>query len=120
LVDPDHVHHHSAAVWFVHEVESFSTCPMTQGSLVRHLLRAGHPGGDIAVALERIQRLEAHVFWPDELPITRPVIEGQVGHRQVADAYLCAVARHRAGRVATFDRGLIAIHSDVAIAVPIG
>jgi predicted nucleic acid-binding protein len=120
LVDPDHVHHHSAAVWFGHEVESFSTCPMTQGSLVRHLLRAGHPGGDIAVALERIQRLEAHVFWPDELPITRPVIEGQVGHRQVTDAYLCALARHRGGRVATFDRGLLAIHSDVAIAVPIG
>ena len=34
--------------------------------------------------------------------------------RQVTDSYLAALARHRNGRLATFDRGLAALHADVA------
>jgi predicted nucleic acid-binding protein len=35
-----------------------------------------------------------------------------IGHRQVTDAYLVALARHHDGRLATFDRGLAALHDD--------
>jgi uncharacterized protein len=40
-----------------------------------------------------------------------------LGHRQVTDAYLAALARHHHGKLATFDKGLAALHSDVAVAL---
>ena len=36
---------------------------------------------------------------------------------RVTDAYLAALARHFGGRLVTFDRGLAALHADVAIAL---
>jgi toxin-antitoxin system PIN domain toxin len=118
LVDPDHVHHEWAADWFSQQDDQFATCPMTQGSLIRHLVRAGHTSSEIGVAVARIQALPRHELWPDDLPFTHDVIATVVGHRQVTDAYLCHLARARIGRVATFDRGLAAVHPDVAILVP--
>jgi uncharacterized protein len=118
LVDPDHVHHEWAADWFSRHDELFATCPITQGSLIRHLLRAGHAAADIGAALERIQALPRHEFWSDKIPFTPDVLVSVVGHRQVTDAYLCHLARDRRGKVATFDRGLTAIHPDVAVLVP--
>jgi uncharacterized protein len=118
LVDPDHVHHEWAADWFSRHDEPFATCPITQRSLIRHLLRAGHTAPDIGIALERIQALPRHEFWPDDLAFTPEVIVAVVGHRQVTDAYLCHLARHQNGKVATFDRGLAAVHPDVAVLVP--
>jgi predicted nucleic acid-binding protein len=35
----------------------------------------------------------------------------------VTDAYLAALVRHHGGRLATFDRGLAALHADVAEAI---
>ena len=118
LVDPDHVHHERATDWFSQQNGPFATCPITQGSLIRHLLRAGHTAGDIGVALERIQALPRHEFWPDDLPVTPQSIANVVGHRQVTDAYLSHLARARNCQVATFDRGLVAVHADVAVLVP--
>ena len=122
LVDPDHVHHERATDWFSQQDgpfdQRFATCPITQGSLIRHLLRAGHTAGDIGVAVDRIQALPRHEFWPDDLPFTTHAIANVVGHRQVTDAYLCHLARGRSCQVATFDRGLAAVHTDVAVLVP--
>ena len=118
LVDPDHAHHEWAADWFSHHDEPFATCPMTQGAWIRHLLRAGHTSGDVRAALARIQALPRHEFWHDDHPFTHDVIATAIGHRQVADACLCDLARRRAANVATFDRGLAAVHPDVAVLVP--
>ena len=118
LVDPDHVHHEWAADWFSQHDEPFATCPMTQAALIRHLLRAGHTSGDIGAALARIQALPGHEFWHDDQPFTHDVIATVIGHRQVTDAYLCDLARRRAASVATFDRGLAAVHPDVVVLVP--
>ena len=120
LVDSDHVHHQVAGDWFTGTDQRFATCPITQGSLVRHLVRAGHSSGDIADAVGRIQVLPRHEFWPDDLPFSLDVIVGLTGHRQVSDAYLCNLARNRGAQVATFDRGLAAVHPDVAALIPIG
>ena len=120
LVDSDHVHHQVAGDWFTGTDQRFATCPITQGSLVRHLLRAGHSSGDIGAAVGRIQMLPRHEFWPDDLPFSLDVIVGLTGHRQVSDAYLCNLARNRGAQVATFDRGLAAVHPDVAALIPIG
>jgi hypothetical protein len=40
-----------------------------------------------------------------------------MGHRQVTDAYLAALARHHGGRPVTFDKGLVALHPDVGLAI---
>jgi hypothetical protein len=119
LVDSDHVHHLRAGDWFSCHNEMFATCPITQGALIRHLLRSGHAGGDIGLAVDRIQALPRHEFWSDDVPFTNDVLVGLVGHRQVTDAYLSHLARSRNGHVATFDRALAAVHADVAVLVPI-
>jgi hypothetical protein len=41
-------------------------------------------------------------------------MQGVIGHRQVTDAYLAQLARVNAGRLATFDAGIAALHRDVA------
>ena len=120
LVDPDHVHHRSAGDWFSGSDEMFATCPITQGALVRHLLRVDHSISDIGAAIARIQALPRHEFWPDDVPFTSKVIAGIVGHRQVTDSYLCHLASGRRARLVTFDRALAAIHPDVAMLVPVG
>jgi uncharacterized protein len=45
-------------------------------------------------------------------------LDGVIGHRQVTDAYLAELARRREARLATFDKGLAALHADVAELVP--
>jgi predicted nucleic acid-binding protein len=62
--------------------------------------------------------LPQHEFWGDDIGYDRVVLRGVVGHRQVTDAYLAGLARHRGGRLATFDQGLAALHPDVALLVP--
>lgn len=55
-----------------------------------------------------------HRFWPDDVSFEQVRLRGVVGHRQVTDAYLAGLARQRGGQLATFDRGLAAMHLDVA------
>jgi toxin-antitoxin system PIN domain toxin len=118
LVVADHVHHEPAEEWFSSTTGAFSTCPMTQGSLVRLLVREGQP---VSAARDIVNALTAgprHEFWPDSAPFADVRLAGVIGHRQVTDAYLAQLARTRNGRLATFDQGLAQLHSDVAELVP--
>jgi toxin-antitoxin system PIN domain toxin len=119
LVVPEHIHHEAAERWFPTTGGDFSTCPMTQGSLIRLLLREGQTTGTALRALEELVSMAGHQFWPDELSYADVSMTGVIGHRQVADAYLAALARRRQGRLATFDAGLAALHADVAELVPV-
>jgi hypothetical protein len=59
--------------------------------------------------LRRIVELPGHRFWHDDVSIATSeelAADRIVGYRQVTDAHLVALALRRAGRVATFDRGL--------------
>jgi len=60
----------------------------------------------------------AHEFWPDDLGYDRVDLQPVVGHRQVTDAYLAALAVAHGSHVATFDRGLAAAHPEVALPLP--
>jgi uncharacterized protein len=113
LVVEDHVHHETARSWFG-EARPFATCPITQGTLLRLLLRSGLSGSDAATVLERLTDHPEHEFWPDSFGYREVDLAKLIGHRQVTDAYLAQLARSRAGRVATLDGGLIELHSDVA------
>lgn len=108
----DHVHHHVAIQWFEHEEPSLATCPITEGTLLRFLLRAGRSATDAVAVLDAIRSQPWHAFWPDSVPFEASHLIGVIGHRQVTDAYLVALARHHGGRVATLDRGLAALHGD--------
>ena len=60
-------------------------------------------------ALTQMTALPDHQFWPDDLPLSKlPVFSrtALVGHRQVTDAYLVELVRHRQGVLATLDAGI--------------
>ena len=117
LVD-DHVHHTAAENWFADLSESFATCPVTQGSLLRLLIREGQPAAAAQTVLGGTTADPRHEFWPDDVPYTEVPVLGIIGHRQVTDAYLAQLARARGSRLATFDRALAKLHTDVAELVP--
>ena len=119
LTDQAHVHHEAASAWFAAEPAPFATCPITQGTLLRMQMRLG-AAPDVRAAMALLAALTAHPrhrFWPDTLGCDAIRLRGLVGHRQITDAYLAALARHRQGRLATFDQGLAALHPDVAVRV---
>lgn len=118
LVVADHVHHDAAEAWLASSQDSFATCPITQGSLVRLLVRDGEKADLAASVVREIAASQRHEFWPDDLSYSDVPMAGVIGHRQVTDAYLAALARARAARLATFDAGLAALHADVADLVP--
>lgn len=119
LVQQNHVHSEPATAWFAGLESPYATCPITQGALLRLLLRAGVSSPDARASLESVTGDEQHRFWPAELDYLAVGLDGVVGHRQVTDAYLAALARARGGHLATFDRGLAALHGDVAVLVPV-
>lgn len=114
LVVTDHTHHDAAEAWFADSTENFATCPITQGSLIRLLLREGQSTATAQAALGAMSSHQRHEFWPDSVPFTGIEMSGVVGHRQVTDTYLAALARANKGRLVTFDKGLAAQHPDVS------
>lgn len=114
LTVEDHVHHRQAREWFNGHDDEFATCPMTQGTLLRFLVREGVGLPSALSALQQIQSLPQHVFWADEIGFDATVLAGVIGHRQVTDSYLAALARHFDGHLVTLDRGLAALHPHTA------
>lgn len=95
LTVTDHVHHDLVETWFAGRSEPFATCPVTEGALVRLLLRSGGTTRDAVDVLRGVGAADWHTFWPDELGYEAVDLRGVVGHRQVTDAYLAALARSR-------------------------
>jgi toxin-antitoxin system PIN domain toxin len=118
LVVADHVHHYAAESWFAAVEESFATCPITQGSLIRLLVRQGQSAATAVTLLGALTAHARHQFWSDNESFDNVPVHGVIGHRQVTDAYLAHLARSRKGRLATFDRGLGKLHDDVTDLVP--
>lgn len=122
LGDTSHVHHDAAERWFAARGEQlFATCPITQGTLMRHLMREkiAATGAGAATILKAFLDHPAHRFWPDSIGYVSINWRGVLGHRQVTDAYLAGLAREQKGRLATLDAGLAALHEDVAELLPV-
>jgi hypothetical protein len=117
LTDDAHVHHGAAVRWFATDARPFATCPITQGTLLRMLLRHGavESAAQAGEVLKHLCGHPRHRFWADDLNYTELSWAGMLGHRQVTDAYLAALARAKRGRLATFDQGLAALYRDVAV-----
>ena len=118
LVVAEHVHHDAAAEWFSASDSAFATCPITQGSLVRFLLRTGQPVAAARDVVSAVESANRHEFWSDSVSFADVEFGGVVGHRQVTDAYLAQLARSRDGQLATLDSGLAHLHSDIAVLIP--
>jgi toxin-antitoxin system PIN domain toxin len=118
LITPDHVCHDRARKWFK-SVTDFATCPITQGALIRFYFRlADQPAiTDAKSLLRQIADRAGHHFWPDDLSYTDLPDRRIIGHRQVTDAYLAALASAHGGMLATMDEGLAAIHSRACILI---
>jgi toxin-antitoxin system PIN domain toxin len=133
LTVDSHIHHGVAQQWFARAcagkgntaAESgrhaetftgFATCPITEGSLLRLRMSLGASDSYTAAlaVLQAVRQHPKHRFWPDSLNYSEVPLRGIQSHRQVTDAYLAALARHHGGRLATLDRGLAALHADVA------
>jgi uncharacterized protein len=115
LTWPTHVHHVAARSWFEHASGAgWATCPITQLGFVRvssnpRAIRDAVPPPHAIAVLKRLTGLPGHQFWTDAVKVTAtgPFESlSLVGHRQVTDAYLLALARHRGGKLATLDRGV--------------
>ncbi|MGI8679279.1 MAG: TA system VapC family ribonuclease toxin [Jatrophihabitans sp.] len=114
----DHEHNDAADGWLADLGDTYATCPITQGALVRTAIRKGFTASDAIALLGHILAGDRHEFWPDDLGFVDVSMHGVIGHKQVTDAYLAELARERRGRIATLDQGLVALHSDVADLVP--
>lgn len=115
----DHVHHEHASRWRASlSPLRFATCPITQGAFIRVSLRQGAPREGAVALLTAVCGQPGHEFWPDDLAYADIDLRPVLGHRQVTDAYLAALARAHGGRLATFDAGLAALHPDIADLVP--
>ena len=111
LLDGGHVMHTRAMDWMEREAaRGWASCPITQNGVVRVMSRPGYPTPRPAAQV--VQRLAMacaapeHAFWPADVNLLAPdLIEWQrlLGHRQVTDAYLLALAVHHTGRLVTFD-----------------
>lgn len=107
LVIAEHEHHDQAARWAA-RIDGIALCPIVEGALIRFLARAGEAPATAVAILSALYRSSRCDFWEDSLSYEAVELGlgHVVGHRQVTDAYLAALAKSRGSRLATFDRAL--------------
>lgn len=103
LLDAAHIHHRIAHAWLDRAIDQgWASCPITQNGCIRIMSQPGYPGAlrvhDVAARLGEAVAGPAHAFWPDDIePLAGDMLRWDriLGHRQVTDAYLLALAvRH--------------------------
>ena len=85
LVD-DHVHHVAAENSFAGTSGNFATCPITQGSLMRLLIREGQSAATAQAVLAGASGDARHKFSPDDVRYADVPIQGiiaTVSHRRL-------------------------------------
>jgi len=111
LCDGRHQHHLVAAQWFVaNAAVGWASCPLTQNGAIRIMSAPAYPGArPVSQVLAQMQMLCAsahHHFWPDAVSLVKQGTLNPahlLGHRQLTDAYLLALAVHHKGQFATLD-----------------
>lgn len=118
LAWPNHVHHTQAHAWFsARTPRDWATCSIVELGFVRvssnaRAVPAAVSPQEAAALLQRITALPGHQFWADDIRFAEaPEVARSrvIGHQQVTDAHLVALAVRRGGCLATFDRGARAL-----------
>ena len=114
LVDEAHVDHPTVHAWAANSLaDGWASCAITQNGFVRILSQPAYPGSvSVATAVDLLRtsiKAGDHEFWPCDIVMTDPsVVESDalIGHRQITDAYLLALAVHHGGQFVTLDRSV--------------
>jgi len=115
LAWPNHVHHARAVEWFAAARDAgWATCPTTESGFVRvssnrRAIPDAKSPAEVIGLLAQTRRLGKHHFWVDDISLVDDesgLFSQLVGHSQVTDALLLALAIRRGGVLATFDRGI--------------
>jgi hypothetical protein len=121
LLWPAHESYGRAQRWFSQNAhQGWVTCPMTQAGFVRiasnpAFSRHAVSPSDALEVLSASLRHPAHRFWTDDINITDALAgfgRRLLGHRQITDGYLLALASHKKGRLVTFDKSLASLLPD--------
>jgi uncharacterized protein len=111
---PRHSAHAAVQKWLArHAKEGWASCPVTQAGFVRIISNpafsrdALSPKQALALLVSNLEHPNHH-FWPDSLPVSEALtmVAGVVGHNQITDAYLLALAISRKGTLVTLDRSV--------------
>jgi len=112
LLDAGHVYHALASAWLAREIDQgWASCPLTQNGCLRIMSQSAYPDAlPIAQVAERLKQAtldKSHQFWFADLNMLDDRYFGWqklIGHRQLTDAYLLALAVKNMGKFVTFDR----------------
>jgi hypothetical protein len=117
LIDPTHMQHDRAHDWFAAQGRhAWATCPITENGVLRivgHARYPNSPGSPAAVAesMTVFLALSGHEFWADDVTLfdaARVDTARLLDSTQITDSYLLALAIAHGGKLATFDRHLVA------------
>jgi len=112
LLDEAHVFHAQALAFVQRRRVRIATCPLVENGVIRVLnLPASSPIGPVgfSVVASKLSEICAeldHEFWPDDLSLrTAGVVNWPrvLGHHQIPDVYLLALAVARGGCLVTLD-----------------
>lgn len=114
LLDENHTQNASAAAWFEDNVDSgWASCPLTQNGCIRIIAQPGYPNAiALTDALSRLQRAVStpyHRFVPDDISLLDDTVVDRrhlLGHRQLTDVYLLALATAHDARLVTLDKSV--------------
>ena len=123
LAWPNHVHHAAAQRWFrARGDEPWATTPSSECGFVRVSSNRAAVGATVrpeeAISLlARLRAIKGHTFLPDDVEVVigddagKDLVERgrMVSYKQVTDAHLLAVACRHGARLATLDRGALAL-----------
>lgn len=114
LMDEAHADHQRVHAWAATGLaDGWASCAITGNGFVRILSQPAYPGSvTVAAAVDTLRAsMEGgdHEFWPCDIALTdAAVVEPAVllGHRQVTDVYLLALAVRHRGQFVTLDRSV--------------
>ena len=112
LFDTRHMAHDRCKAWWSeNERHGSATCPITQHGFLRIISQSSYFGSiGLTEAIRALRQWAAssqHEFWPDDLTILDPALIDHtriLGHKQITDVYLLALAVKHGGRFVTLDR----------------
>ena len=112
LLDEAHVFHAQALAFIQRRRVRIATCPLVENGVIRVLnLPAYSPIGPVGFSVVALKLREIcaeldHEFWPDDLSLRSPGVVNWprvLGHNQITDVYLLALAVARGGCLVTLD-----------------
>lgn len=117
LAWPSHIHHADAHRWFSrHASRGWATCPLTELGFLRissnsKIIPEAVSPQEALEWLKKITTQGRHVFWQDKISLHHSprLTKRLMGHRQVTDLYLLALAIHYKGKLVTFDKAILTL-----------